>query len=182
MGLVVNFVAFQLGWFSSVIGGAQGLPWVGPLAVFVIVTIHLANAPEKDKEFFLILSCGLIGAVFDSLLVASGWVTYPSGMFTDMTAPYWIIAMWVLFGTTLNVSMRWLKRRWLVAAAVGLIAGPLSYIAGQKLGGIVFVEQTNALVALGVGWGLMMPALMRLSDHFDGYESALRKKSAEAAS
>lgn len=172
MGLVLNFVAFQFGWFSSVIGGAQGLPWVGPLAVLAIVFLHLLNAPEKEKEFFLILSCGLIGAVFDSLLVVTGWVTYPSGMFTDVTAPYWIIAMWMLFGTTLNVSMRWLKRRWIVSGALGLVAGPLSYIAGQKLGGIVFVEQTSGLIALGIGWALIMPVLMRLSDHFDGYEPA----------
>jgi hypothetical protein len=31
MRLLVNFVAFQLGWFACVLGAAQGLPWLGPV-------------------------------------------------------------------------------------------------------------------------------------------------------
>ena len=55
-----------------------------------------------------------------------------------------------------------------MAAALGFFGGPLAYLAGQKIGGIVLVEQTTALVALGLGWAVMMPLLTRLAGYFDG--------------
>ena len=76
--------------------------------------------------------------------------------------------MWMLFGTTLNMSMGWMKRRPWLAAGFGAIGGPASYFAGQKLGGIVFLEFVPAMVALAVGWAVFMPVLMALAECFDG--------------
>ena len=173
MRILGNFLLFQLGWFASVLGAANGLPWVGPLTVIVVVAVHLRLAPKPIAETLLLLSCGIIGAVFDSVLVVSGWVSYSSGMFSPVFAPYWIIAMWCLFATTLNVSLRWLRTMPVVAAFLGLVAGPLTYLGGNKLGGIEFLDQATALVALGIGWAIMMPLLLRLSELFDGYEPEL---------
>ncbi len=180
MNVLVNFAAFQVGWFSSVLGGAKQLPWAGPLAVLAIVALHLYRSDKPQAELKLVLACGVIGTVFDSVLVAANWVGYPSGMFSSVMAPYWIIAMWMLFATTLNVSMGWMKGRPLLAAVMGLVAGPLTYIAGHKLGGIEFANQTAALVALGLGWAVIMPALMKLAAHLDGEapEKLLNQRSA----
>lgn len=167
MNVLINFIAFQFGWFSSVLGGAKQLPWAGPVAVLAIVALHLYRSDRPQAELKLIFACGLLGTVFDSLLVAAGWVGYPSGMFSAVMAPYWIIAMWMLFATTLNISMGWMKGRPLLAAATGLVAGPLTYVAGHKLGGIEFANQTAALVALGIGWAVIMPALMQLAAYLD---------------
>jgi hypothetical protein len=168
MNLLINITAFKLGWLSSVVGGAQQIPWLGPLVVCIAVAIHLARAERPSSEFMLIVSCGLIGAVFDSALVAAGWVTFPSGMFSESMAPYWIVTMWMLFGTTINLSMRWMRGRPLLAAAFGFVGGPLAYIAGHKIGGIEFVDQTAALAMLAVGWALIMPLLIRLGERLDG--------------
>jgi hypothetical protein len=127
------------------------------------------------------MACGVIGLMFDSVLVAAGWVTYPSGLFNDLLAPYWIVTMWMLFGTTLNLSMRWLKGRPLLAALLGAIGGPASYIAGQKLGGIVFLEFVPAIVALAVGWAVFMPILMALAERFDGVSESLDSQKASEA-
>ena len=182
MNVLINFIAFQFGWFSSVLGGAKQLPWAGPLAVLAIVALHLYRTENPQSELKLIFACGLIGTVFDSVLVAAGWVGYPSGMFSNVMAPYWIIAMWMLFATTLNISMGWMKGRPLLAAVTGLVAGPLTYLAGHKLGGIEFANQTAALVALGIGWAVIMPGLMHLAsqldDAADGSGSVLKQQSA----
>lgn len=172
MHLLINFAAFQLGWFSSVIGGAQQMPWLGPVAVMLAVGLHLVYARKPKAEFNLILLCGVLGATFDSLLVAAGWVTYPSGLVADFMAPYWIVAMWMLFATTLNVSLKWLKNRPALAALMGFVAGPMSYIAGHKLGGMEFTNEVAAILALAIGWAIMMPALTRLADRFNGMETA----------
>ncbi len=168
MNLLINVAAFKLGWLSSVFGGARHVPWLGPAVVLVAVGIHLARARRPGAELMLILSCGLIGAVFDSVLVAAGWVTFPSGMFSDVMAPYWIVTMWMLFGTTINTSMRWMRGRPLLASAFGFVGGPLAYVAGYKIGGIEFVDQPAAIAMLAVGWAVIMPLLMRLGERLDG--------------
>jgi hypothetical protein len=168
MLLLLNLAVFDIAWFASVTGGAQEMPWLGPLAVLVAVMLHLRTARNSTEEILLILSCAVIGAIFDSFLVATGWVTYKAGLFSDFLAPYWIITMWMLFATTLNVSMRWLRGKPWLAAVFGLVGGPITYLAGQKIGGIVLSNQFAALVALGIGWAIMMPMLVRLSENLDG--------------
>ena len=172
MFTVLNIAVFQAGWLASVIGGAQQMPWLGPVALLVALTLHFRAARRAAEELSLVVICGLMGAVFDSLLVASGWVAYSSGLFHASMAPYWIITMWMLFATTLNVSMRWFRGKPAIAAAFGFFGGPLSYVAGEKLGGIVLVDSVAALATLAIGWAVMMPLLMRLSERFDGMSAA----------
>lgn len=174
MHVLLNFAAFQVGWFSSVIGAAKQMPWLGPLAFLVVLAIHLRRAHRPQSELGLVLACGVIGVFFDSLLVAFGWVTYPSGLFNDFMAPYWIVTMWMLFGTTLNLSMGWMKGKPLLAAIFGAIGGPASYLAGQKLGGIEFLEFYPAMIALAIGWALFMPVLMKLAERLDGVSVPLQ--------
>jgi len=168
MPALINFAAFQIGWFSSVIGAAKQMPWLGPVALLVVLAIHLRQARRPEAELTLIVACGLVGMFFDSILVAFNWVSYPSGQFSEFLAPYWIVTMWMLFGTTLNLSMGWLKGRPLLAAFFGAFGGPTSYIAGQKLGGIVFVDYYAALIALAIGWAVFMPLLLIVAERYNG--------------
>jgi hypothetical protein len=167
--VLINFVTFQVGWFACVLGGAHQLPWFGTLLVSVIIAIHLFQARQPRAELSLILLAIAIGSVWDSFLVWQGWLQYPSGILLPNTAPHWILAMWAIFATTLNISLRWLKGRWLVAIVSGAIAGPLAYYAGARLGGVVFTDQTIALIALSMGWAVLMPLLMALSQRLDGF-------------
>lgn len=144
------------------------MPWLGPIVVLFAVALHLRTARQPLDEILLLAFCAVVGALFDSALVAVGWVSYPSGMFSDFVAPYWIITMWALFATTLNVSMRWLRGRPLLAAIFGFTGGPLTYWAGKKLGGIELVDQSAALWALAFGWAVMMPLLVRVAQILDG--------------
>ena len=182
MRLLANFLFFQIGWFSSVLGGANDMPWLGPLAVLSIVAIHLRLAQRPASEAALLLSCALVGALFDSMLVALGWVSYSSGMFSSSMAPYWIITMWMLFATTLNVSLRWLREMPIIAALLGFVAGPLTYLGGAKLGGIQLVDQVAALTTLGVGWAVLMPGLLALAERLDGISAAPAPVASSAAS
>jgi hypothetical protein len=172
MHMLINFVAFQVGWFSSVLGAARDMPWLGPLVFAGVLLIHLRQARRPELEAGLVLACGIIGTWFDSFLVATSWVGYPSGQISPFLAPYWIITMWMLFATTLNRSMGWLRGRAVLASVLGAIAGPASYIAGQKLGGIEFREPVFAIAALAVGWAIVMPLLMMLAERLDGFELA----------
>jgi len=172
MAALINFIAFQIGWFSAVLGAANQMPWLGPLVLLAVLAIHIRLVRRPDLEIGLVVACGILGLVFDSLLVMAGWVSYPSGVFSSVVAPYWIITMWMLFGTTLNLSMRWLHGRLALAAVLGAISGPASYWGGFKLGGIDFVEPVAALAALSLGWAAVMPLLVTLARRLDGVEPA----------
>jgi hypothetical protein len=173
MPILANFLAFQFGWFACVLGGAYGLPWLGSGIAAAIVAWHMTHAARPRQELTLVLIAGAIGAVWDSALVTLGWISYPSGTLLPGTAPHWMVALWMLFATTLNVSLAWLKRSALLAALFGAIGGPLAYYGGAKLGALGFVAPTPALVALALGWGLVTPLLIRLATRFDGFVSAL---------
>ena len=180
MPMLANIAAFQIGWFACVLGAAHGMPWAGVAVAFVVVALHLNRAPRPRTELALLLIAAAIGAVFDSALVALGWIAYPNGTLIAGTAPVWIVAMWVLFATTLNVSLRWLKRSLPLAIAFGAVGGPLAYVAGGKLGGLSFLQQSPALAALALGWAVITPVLLRIAGRFDGFQVASGEVASDA--
>jgi len=169
--IIINAAAFQIGWLLCVLAGANHVPWLGTLAALLIVALHISYANSPRNELLLVLSAGIIGAVWDSLLVYAGWLQYPSGTLIENTAPHWIVAMWMLFATTLNLSLGWLKQRPVLAAALGAAAGPAAYFAGYKLGGVAIPDLATAMTALALGWALFMPLLMALANHLDGNQA-----------
>ena len=169
---LLNFVAFQAGWFSCVLGAANSLPWLGLVAVAIVLSLHFTISTRPLQEAALVILAVLMGLVFDSLLVSSGWLIYPNGMLAPGIAPYWILAMWALFATTLNVSMSWIKVNLALAAVMGAIFGPLSYMAGQRLGALEFVDYYASLVALAVIWAIAMPLLVVAARNFNGFRQS----------
>lgn len=168
---IVNLVAFQAGWLACVLSAANGLPWAGVIAALAAVALHLALAVNAAAEIRLVALALALGCVFDSALLATGWVSYPSGVMSAYVAPYWILAMWALFATTLNVCMSWIKRSLPLAAVLGAICGPLSYLAGARLGGIALLEPFPALVALALIWAIAMPTLVLAARRHNGVEA-----------
>jgi len=169
MATFVNFILFQVAWFACVLGGAHETPWIGPAVVAGVAGYHLSRVPDPKSELSLLALAAGIGAAFDSALTMTGWLSYPSGQWHPMLAPYWIVALWVAFATTLNVSLNWLKGRLLLALAFGAVGGPLAYLAGARLGGITFHEPALALTALAFGWASITPTLVLIATQLDGW-------------
>ncbi len=166
--MFLNFIAFQIGWFACVLGGAKGWPWLGPLVTAAIVALHLYWAARPRAEVVLILLSGLLGFVADSLLTGLGLLRFPSGQFHQHFAPYWMVAMWMLFATTFNISLRWLKPRLGLAALLGAVAGPLAYYGGAKLGGVSLDNPLASLLAVAGVWTLAMPLLLVIATRWNG--------------
>ena len=167
---ITNIILFQIGWFACVLGAANGLAWQGTLLATAVVTWHVLRSGNLSLELALVLIALLIGTVWDSLLVWSGIIQYQTGMLHAYVAPYWIIALWGLFATTLNVSLRWMRDRWLMATLAGAISGPLAYYAGYRLQAVYFENMSLAMIVLAVGWAIFVPALLYLSSRLDGYQ------------
>ena len=80
--------------------------------------------------------------------------------------------MWALFATTINISMAWIKGRWLLAVVMGAVFGPMAFIAGEKLGAVEFLDSTRALIALSFGWAILMPLILWISDRINRSDHA----------
>jgi len=165
---LLNFALFQAAWFAGVLGAAHGMPLLGTMAVVAVIAWHISVSARPAAEAKLVAAALAIGALFETFCAQLGQVTFASGQPEPHLAPYWMVAMWGLLAIALNVTMRWMKRRWLLAAALGAIAGPMSYAAGVRLGAATFIHATAALTTLAIAWAVLMPTMMWLSDRFDG--------------
>lgn len=165
MNFLINIVAFKIGWLSAVLGGANGMALVGSAIVMISIAVHLIVVSEPARELTLILAVGIVGLAADSIPVSAGWLTYAHGTLVAGVAPYWIVAMWMLFATTLNVTFRWLQNRLFLAAVIGAIAGPASYYAGSTMGAVEFTQPVPAVVALSATWMLLFPAFLMLAGY-----------------
>ncbi len=170
--LLANVLLFQAGWFACVLGAANGAAWLGPAVAAAAVGWHLARAAAPRPEAALIGVAALAGLAFETALVHSGWLHFdPAGMPFEALAPFWMVALWALFATTLNVSLRALHGRWRVAALLGAVGGPLAYAGGARLGALEWVDATAALAAIGIGWAVLTPLLLLAARRLDGFAS-----------
>jgi hypothetical protein len=165
---LVNFAVYEAAWFACICGVAHGHPSWGTAAVVAAIAWHVAISARPSSELALIVILCAIGLVAESLVVAQRNVAYPAGQPVSWLAPYWMVALWGEFGIALNVTLRWLKRKPWLAALLGAVFGPLSFMGGVRMGGARFVDEAAALVTLVVMWAVLMPLVMWLSDHFDG--------------
>lgn len=167
-----NVLLFQLGWFAIVLAAARGHPWVAMIVAVAASFWHVAHAPKAGREIALIGVAVGFGVVFETLLARFGVVTAESGILVAGTAAYWLVCLWALFSTTFNLSLRWLRPRPFLAAALGAVGGPLAYLGGAELGALRLEPLIPALAVLAIGWAGAMPVLLRTAQRLDGYGAA----------
>lgn len=167
--IVQNAVLFQIGWFACVLTASNNLAWLGSLAAAGILIIHLSRAFDFRMEIKTIVLITAMGTLWDSILMQTQFYQFSHGILIAGIAPYWLIALWALFASTLSLSLRWLKHRKFLASALGFIAGPVSYYAGHRLGAIEFSNTTMALMLTAIGWAVILPLVLMISERFDGF-------------
>ncbi len=162
--MLSNIICFQLGWFSCVLGAASDHAWLGVLASICLIAWHLKVSNNWIGEGYLIILAMLIGFVFDFLPLNFGWISFESlALWPDHIPPPWMIFLWGMFATTLNVSLNWLKTRSIVAMLLGALAGPLAYWGGARLGALEIVDFSAAMIYLSIGWAVAVPALLKIA-------------------
>ena len=157
-----NFVAFQVGWFACVLGAAAHVYWIGPLAVALILLLHVRIARTRPQEWQFLAWTLPLGFVVDNAQVALGAIESRSHV-APALAPLWLLPLWPLFGSVFGESMRWMLGRPWLAAAFGAIGAPLSYLAGAKTGALRIAEDPWLYACVvGLMWALAMPTLLWL--------------------
>lgn len=156
-----NFIQFQVAWFAIVLSAAAEQPslGVGVVALFTAVHLYLAEKPVAEGVFLLLV--GLLGWLWESLVLGTGLIHYTATRGDELMAPIWIAALWLNFGSTLNFSLLWLQGRTALAAVFGAVGGPLAFFAGEKLGAVSFSNSGLILIIISIGWLILTPLLLR---------------------
>lgn len=164
--VLANFALYQLAWLACVWGAAAGRSGIGVAVALTVIAVRLRGTRRRGAELRLILLTGLIGGAWESLLIGLDWVRYRDS-WAEGWPPLWIIALWLAFATTLNVSLRWLQNRPGLAALLGLAGGPLAWWAGERFGALELASPVSSLCVIGLGWAMLMPALLALAEYCD---------------
>lgn len=160
MKTLYPLVAFNVGWFACVLGGAQGWPVLGSLVALALVAIHISLSARPAQEIQLTLFSGLIGVLFESLLAGAGLLTFRHGVLLPGSTALWMVVMWINFAPLLNTAFRVLQGRLILSAVIGLVGGPLAYLGGQGLGAVEIHGGPAGIVAIGISWAIAMPLLL----------------------
>ena len=160
MNRILNALGFQAGWWACVASvrldrQAEALVFCG-----VLVALHLRHCVAPRQEAKLAALALVIGIAVDSALQYFSVIRF-LGLSMGGLSPLWLWMLWVIFAMTINSSMGFLQDlSWKVSAAMGLVFGPISYLAGAQLGAAQFDYSASHILALAAVWALVLPVLV----------------------
>jgi hypothetical protein len=158
---LVNFFGFQSVWFLSLFGAGTQRSWLGAVALAAFTLWHFSTAANPRADLVLVAVACAVGFIVDTAFIQAHLLAYAEPLPFAAVAPYWILGMWINFALTLNGSMRWLHGRYLLAAGLGAIGGPLAYMAGVRLGAAeLLAGGTVVYGSLAVAWAIAVPLLV----------------------
>jgi hypothetical protein len=159
----INFIAFQVCWFSCVMGAANDLSWLGPLLVAITVPLQITILTVQRKaETLFVLFSGVLGFFLETTLIAASAYT-PIDQSWSMISPPWMTALWFNFAMLVSISLSWLKGKYLLAGILGALFGPVAYWGGEKLGAITVAEVFwHGYLPLALLWALVLPSLIAI--------------------
>lgn len=160
---IANYLVFQAGWAACLFAGKEGLTWPALAAACVVLALHRFITKADPAEFGFIFAAAAIGFGVDQVLTLSGIYSFPNH--TSQTfAPFWMLAIWLCFATTLRHSLAWLGSPWWIAAVAGAVFGPLAYFGSQQLGVIEIRHEPFGWLAAAAQWGVLLPLLLQLGN------------------
>jgi hypothetical protein len=146
---VVDFLGYMACWWAAILGAANGLWWPGPAVAVSYLVIHLGFLdPTREAGRRVVLGT-VVGIVVEQGNMMAG-VTAFAG--SPPVAPPWMIGLWAAFSATAGLSMAWLRGRTVLAAVLGGVAGPLTFMAGARMGALTLGPWATPVLA--VEWAL----------------------------
>lgn len=158
---MINFALFQAGWFACVLGEANNMRGLALAVTGSVIGVNILCSKDRPGDLLLVVAVAATGFCVDTVNLCLGVFTLTGSPRFPYVCPLLLVALWALLGTTLRNSMSWLAGRYALAAALGAVAGPLSYLGGAKLGAVTMhPNRTFSIAALAVAWTVVMPMLV----------------------
>jgi hypothetical protein len=168
MQLATTILAFLLGWQASVYGAAQGLPFLGPGVVAVLLIVNAFTWTNPLPQLRVVCTFGIAGTLVESLMIRAGIYVPAESFRSQFLCPLWITAIWVQAGLSASMLARWTGNRLLVAALLGAGGAAIGYPLAAWLGAIR--PLVSPLVAIPI-WTLSTAALVPILLKFSTKQS-----------
>jgi hypothetical protein len=107
---VLTFIAYEIVWFSAVIGAGHGRVWPGVGAAVAFSAWRLTVSTHRRADARLFAVSLLIGCVLEGCWVHSGLIRYAAAWPLAAT-PAWLLALWASFGLTIIPLFGYLHAR-----------------------------------------------------------------------
>lgn len=158
--LWANVLGNQLVWLCAVAGAGRGWQWPALLAATLYVGSQLLVSAQPKVDLRLLALALACAWLVDGIAAASGTVHYAASPL-GWAPPPWIVALWIAFAATINVSMVFLQRHILLPILFGLLLAPLAYLSASRGFGAVELRHPSwhGLLVLGIGWSIALSIL-----------------------
>lgn len=143
------FFIFDFVWLAAVLGRESWL-WL----TFLLIFLMFAATPKiLWRQRWQLMGLVVLGCLLELATVTFGVIRFTG---TDWI-PLWLILLWVGFSGMALVVFDYLRKRFVIAAVLGAIFGPITYFAGERLGAAELqVNFLPALVVYSLFWSVMM--------------------------
>lgn len=153
----LNLLVFNLVWTGCVIGRNE-LVWLTASFTLIYVFLLIQHTHLTLTQLLLPATTGI---TIDILLRISGVFVFEH---SSLAIPFWLITLWLIFATTLPLSLAVIGRKYWLAMLAGAVGFPFSYGVGESLGAIEFgMDYLPTLALLSFLWALTLPVLFCIS-------------------
>ncbi|MEO0437656.1 MAG: DUF2878 domain-containing protein [Pseudomonadota bacterium] len=160
---VLNFAWYQLTWFAAVLGGAAYEWFLG-----ILLLMHLGLVGTWGREIALMIAVAALGCSVDALLAMAGYFQFDGESWLPI--PLWHVAIWVGFAGTLRHSMTFMVQRPRLMTIAAALFAPLTYLAAQRLGAVVFpLGSFPTAIVISLCWLTVTPLLIWLTSMANGH-------------
>lgn len=150
---VVNFIGFQLYWWSCILLQNNAI-----VVCSLLLLLHLLCHRQPQQEFISIALLGLAGFAVDFILTLFDCFAFAH--YPEYVPPVWLLLLWIGFATNVTTLSSRLKSNWWLMSIAGALLAPLSYLAAAKLNAVTlpygYLQTWLILVPI---WFLLLPSL-----------------------
>ncbi len=158
---LVSAIFYTITWFVLIIYGSKGqivIPVVATFFFFALQVFLIQKYQKKILRISILLSVigTLLGLFQEMIFIRCGILSYPGHL---IFPPLWLLAIYLLFFLTLNFSLSFLNKNLVLAFFLGGFGALLSYLSGQRLGGVTLF-QPLAYPVIFFAWGSFLALLI----------------------
>lgn len=166
---LVNFILFQAGWCVAVLYPGS----VSALVSLALVLGHLmfiSAFPQRELRFIIMVA--VLGSALDVVHLTLGVLAFPGheGAYAQGMIPLWLVMLWAVFASAINHCLYWMRHYRAVLLGLPPFAGALAYYSAESMGAIEIGHGLWGVVAIAIGWGLLYPVLVRISQWLESTE------------
>jgi hypothetical protein len=168
--IIFHLSMYYLAWFSCLWLAANNLGGYAVAIVLITVVAQIAWQVWVVKHtrglLLLVVLMVTVGVLSDSVLLHLNIIHFVANPFHELISPPWMISLWVSFAIFFYAVLDNFHQRYVVLAALSLVAFPLAYLGGVKMGAATLPQGNVSILIAGVMLAILFPGCLFVYNKF----------------